>query len=591
MLILCGIPLAFMEMAVGQYTRQGPIGALSKLCPFFKGAGLATVAISFLFTTYYIVIITWSFYYMFHTFSSELPWTNCNHPWNSKLCRDGFSSPKSAAAHSAISGSGNITSTDYNLTSAITNMAANLTSFNTIGDSNNQSDNVTLLTNESRSPTEDFFIEKVLQKSSGIEEQGSVRWELLLILLMCWIIVYFCIWKGPKSTGKVVYFTATCPYLVLIILLVRGITLPGSEDGIDFFIKPRWSLLLDAKVWVNAAAQNFNSLGVAFGGLITMSSYSKFNNNIVRDVLILAVVDALTCLLAGFAIFAILGNLALSQSKAVADVVEEGPGLVFVIYPQAFNTMPVSQLFAFLFFFMLVCLGIDSQFASVEVIVTTIQDHFGHAVRRWLKRKEILVLIVCFVSFLAGLPNITQGGFYFFQLIDYYAAALSLMVLAFFEVIAICWFYGARNLAENIQHMTGSRPNIFFIICWYCISPLLIFGIWIFSMIQYKPLSIAGYVYPPWAVGLGWVIALVSVLCIPAGMLHGILTTPGNSWRKRFRNSFKPNMRPGQSPPILPDKDEANGLKADDIVLTNIVTSNNFSDQPYHKGSEDREYL
>ena len=50
-------------------------------------------------------------------------------------------------------------------------------------------------------------------------------------------------------------------------------------------------------------------------------------------------------------------------------------------------------------------------------------------------------------------------------------------------------------------------------------------------------------------------------------------------------------MRPEQSPPILPDKDEANGLKADDIVLTNIVTSNNFSDQPYHKGSEDREYL
>ena len=95
---------------------------------------------------------------MFHTFASELPWTNCNHPWNSKLCRDGFSSPKNAAAYSAISGSGNITLTDCNLTSAITNMAANLTSFNTIGDSNNQSDNVTLLTNESRSPTEDFFM-------------------------------------------------------------------------------------------------------------------------------------------------------------------------------------------------------------------------------------------------------------------------------------------------------------------------------------------------------------------------------------------------------------------------------------------------
>ncbi|GFR78997.1 transporter [Elysia marginata] len=80
--------------------------------------------------------------------------------------------------------------------------------------------------------------------------------------------------------------------------------------------------------------------------------------------------------------------------------------------------------------------------------------------------------------------------------------------------------------------MTGSRPNMFFIACWYCLSPLLIFGIWIFSMAQYKPLSIAGYVYPPWAVGLGWVIALFSVLCIPAGMLHSVLTSPGHSWLK-----------------------------------------------------------
>lgn len=594
MLVLCGVPLAFMEMAVGQYTRQGPIGALSKLCPFFKGAGIATVVISFLFTTYYIVIITWAVYYMFHTFSSKLPWTDCSHDWNSKYCNDGFNASDTSGSQSMglaydvmSGGTGNLTSDGFNLTSGV----FNLTSDTTMAPSHVKLETVTPINpNDSRSPTEDFFIENVLQKSSGIEDQGSMRWELLLILLMCWIVVYFCIWKGPKSTGKVVYFTATFPYLVLVILLVRGVTLPGSGQGIDFFIKPRWNLLLDAKVWVNAAAQNFNSLGVAFGGLITMSSYSKFKNNIVRDVLILAAVDAFTCLLAGFAIFAILGNLALTQGKAVEDVVEEGPGLVFVIYPQAFNTMPVSQLFAFLFFFMLVCLGIDSQFASVEVIVTTIQDHFGSAVRRTLKRKEVLVLIVCFVSFLAGLPNITQGGFYFFQLIDYYAAALSLMILAFFEVIAICWFYGARNLADNILLMTGARPNIFFIVCWYCLSPLLIFGIWIFSMVQYKPLSVAGYTYPPWAVGLGWVIALISVLCIPAGMIHGVLTSPGNSLIKKIKNSFKPIMNPEHGPPLNTAENEGGGFKDNGVVLTNVVTAN-FSDQPNQQRKDDRECL
>ncbi|GFO08625.1 sodium- and chloride-dependent gaba transporter ine-like [Plakobranchus ocellatus] len=586
MLVLCGVPLAFMEMAVGQYTRQGPIGALSKLCPFFKGAGLATVVISFLFTTYYVVIITWSFYYMFHTFTSELPWTHCNHSWNSELCWD----QKSAAKMAAVN---NVTFVTTNLSASYYDVTYNRTSASENGSAQSTTGNVVLQPNGSRSPTEDFFIENVLQKSSGIEEQGSVRWELLLILLMCWVIVYFCIWKGPKSTGKVVYFTATFPYLVLVILLGRGITLPGSDDGIEFFIKPRWELLLDAKVWVNAAAQNFNSLGVAFGGLITMSSYSKYNNNIVRDVLILAVVDAVTCLLAGFAIFAILGNLALSQGKAVGDVVEEGPGLVFVIYPQAFNTMPVAQLFAFLFFFMLICLGIDSQFASVEVIVTTIQDHYGHHVRHYLRRKEVLVFVVCLVSFLAGLPNITQGGFYFFQLIDYYAAALSLMILAFFEVIAICWFYGAKNLADNITHMTGIRPNAFFIVCWYFVSPLLILGIWIFSLVQYKPLSIAGYTYPDWAVALGWIIALVSVACIPIGMFHGVMMSPGTSWGKKLVNSFNPILMPEHGQPIFTDKSppiHSNGLGGSDIGLTQVVTPG-FAEQPDQRGREERDCL
>ncbi|KAK7483431.1 hypothetical protein BaRGS_00025371 [Batillaria attramentaria] len=334
MLILCGVPLAYMEMAIGQYTHRGPLGAIGKLCPFFKGAGLATVVISYLFTTYYVIIITWSFYYMFSTFQSELPWTSCDQEWSSAQCW--------------------VNSTNATLPRS----------------------------NDSRSPTEDFYIERVLERTSGIEDQGTIRWQLLLILLGCWVLIYLCIWKGPKSTGK-------------------------------------------AKRCVSA------------GG------------------------------------------------------------------------------------------GGRGHFASVEVIVTTIQDHFGDLVKRYLRRKEVLVAVVCFVSFLCGLPNITQGGFWFFTLIDYYAAALSLMILAFFEVIGVTWFYGAGCLARDIRDMTGSGPNIFFVACWYLISPLLIFGIFIFSMIQYRPLSMAGYTYPVWAQVLGWIIALISVVCIPLGMLHAVYTAKG----------------------------------------------------------------
>ena len=61
---------------------------------------------------------------------------------------------------------------------------------------------------------------------------GEIKWDLSLCLLLSWIIVFVCLSRGIKSSGKVVYFTATFPYLILIILLVRGLLLEGAFEGV-----------------------------------------------------------------------------------------------------------------------------------------------------------------------------------------------------------------------------------------------------------------------------------------------------------------------------------------------------------------------
>ncbi|XP_029915150.1 sodium- and chloride-dependent GABA transporter ine [Myripristis murdjan] len=490
MLFLCGIPLLFMEFAVGQYTRLGPVHALAKVCPLLKGVGLATVVISFMFSTYYNVLLGWALYYLFSSFGAALPWQSCNNTWNvAENCSSGFP--------------GN--------------------------------------TSHLQSASQQFFDLRLLEKTGGIDEAGGLRWELLGALLLAWVIVYLCIFKGVKSTGKVVYFTAVFPYVILFALLINNVQLPGAKNGILFFVTPVWSKLFEVKIWVNAAAQVFNSIGIGFGSMISMASYNKFNNNILRDTLIVSLTNSFTSILAGFVIFSAIGYMAHVHNLPVDNIATDGPGLVFVVYPEVLSTMPVYQLWTPLFFFMLLCLGLDSQFANVEVAVTFIKDGFGPKVLRFLRKEELLVLAVCVVGFLLGIPHITKGGVYVFQLMDHYTAVVSLMFLAFFEVLAICWIFGLKRISIMTKKMLGKPANIYFRVCWLVCAPMLVLCILISSVIQYTPAHYGDYTYPVWAEVVGWGISLVSIVWIPLGAIQEIYNNKG-SLLQRVKTAVTPTL-------------------------------------------------
>ncbi|XP_032222489.1 sodium- and chloride-dependent GABA transporter 1 isoform X2 [Nematostella vectensis] len=523
MLLICGMPLFFMELSLGQFVSLGPVTSWAAICPISKGVGFAMLVVSFLCCVYYNVIIAWCLYYLFESFAKDVPWKTCDNWWNTATCLRGRApSPTSANSTNSTMCSA-ITSAATSLANATSNCTSNLTD--------------TAL-KEYSSPSKEFYENYVLRITPDIDTFGVMRWQLVVCLILAWVLVYFCLWKGIKSSGKVVYFTATFPYLVLVILLIRGLTLPGAMKGLSFYLKPNFSKLGDAIVWVDAATQIFYSLGIGFGSLIAMGSYNKFHNNCFRDAMTVSVINCSTSVFAGLVIFSVLGFMAEVLGKEVSEVATSGPGLAFVVYPEGIAQMPISPFWSICFFFMLLTLGLDTQFAMFEAVTTGLGDEYVRLLRN---RKELFTAFLCFCCFLLGLPIVSQSGAFIMNLYVWQAGGVSLVFLAFFEVIVVAWGYGADRFALDIETMTGNKVWPWWPIAWKYITPAVITGIFIFSLVQWQGVSYDDYQYPPWAEFVGWVMALSSMLWIPGVAIYKMSRAKG-TFMERWRSLTRPDQ-------------------------------------------------
>ncbi|XP_015595670.1 sodium-dependent dopamine transporter isoform X2 [Cephus cinctus] len=506
MLVVGGIPLFYMELALGQFNRKGAITCWGRLVPLLKGIGYAVVLIAFYVDFYYNVIIAWALRYFFASFSGMLPWTTCNNSWNTPRCRE-FDVNVSYVEGWGFSSLENLANWSQN----------HLESFvDPYG-----IDNSTKYT----SAAQEYFNRAILElhESGGLHDLGAVKWDIALCLFVVYLICYFSLWKGISTSGKVVWFTALFPYAVLLILLVRGVTLPGSDEGIRYYLSPNFSAITKAEVWVDAATQVFFSLGPGFGVLLAYASYNKYHNNVYKDALLTSVINSVTSFVAGFVIFSVLGYMAHASGKSIQDVATEGPGLVFIVYPAAIATMPGSMFWALIFFMMLLTLGLDSSFGGSEAIITALSDEFPVIG----KNREIFVACLFSLYFLVGLASCSQGGFYFFHLLDRYAAGYSMLFAVLAEAIAVSWIYGADRFCADIKDMIGFSPGVYWRVCWKFVAPIFIMFIIVYGLMGYEPLSYEDYVYPLWANVLGWLIATSSVAMIPGVAIYKIIVTPG----------------------------------------------------------------
>uniref|UniRef100_A0A3B4BF66 Transporter n=1 Tax=Periophthalmus magnuspinnatus TaxID=409849 RepID=A0A3B4BF66_9GOBI len=510
MLFLAGLPLFFMESALGQFCSQGPINVW-RAVPLLQGVGVAMVLITLIVSFYYNVIIAYSLFYMFASFQSPLPWARCS-GWGSDNCTDPHTGTCITPRYIQIHTSHTHTHTEVHTSPTGTRITHRGT-----------------------------HSEEALRRSSGMDETGTVVWHLALCLLLSSIIVGAALIKGIKSSGKVVYFTATFPYVVILILLIRGATLEGARDGIEYYIGTQSNLtkLADAQVWKDAATQTFYSLSIGWGGVLTLASYNNFNNNVFKDAFIVCFTNAGTSVFAGFAIFSILGHMAFVYNKPVGEVVKEGFGLAFIAYPDALSKLPISPLWSVLFFFMLLTVGLDSQFAGIEVVITCVVDACPSLFN---SKRALLTLAISCSVFLLGLPCVTQAGIYWVTLIDQFLGTWVLLIVGFMEVAAVSYIYGGNRFIKDIEMMIGDKTFCFWLwwrACWFFISPCIILVILVWSLLTFTSPSYGSVPYPDWGLALGWCIAVFVLMWIPLIALYKFIKAQGSVW-ERLKSLCRP---------------------------------------------------
>ncbi|KAG5265029.1 hypothetical protein AALO_G00260660 [Alosa alosa] len=361
-----------------------------------------------------------------------------------------------------------------------------------------------------------FWYRETLNATATIEQSGGMQWWMILSLVSAWVVLYVAAIRGIETTGKV-------------------------------------NELINPTTWLDAGAQVLFSFSLAFGGLISFSSYNSVHNNCEQDAVIISIINGLTSVYSATVIYSIIGFRATEKFDECLngnimalmnafDVPEgnitennygdmlnyfnftspeiisglslkncnmedflsqgvEGTGLAFIVFTEAITKMPVAPIWSILFFIMLFCLGLSTMFGNIEGCVVPLQD-LNILPRTW--PKEVFTGLTCLVSCLIALIFTQGSGSYWLALFDGFAGSIPLLVIALCELIAAVLHLQHRQVSlvrrrfnKDIEFMIGHKPNIFWQITWRFLSPLIILVILVFYFVTTVSKQLTYIVWDP----------------------------------------------------------------------------------------------
>lgn len=355
------------------------------------------------------------------------------------------------------------------------------------------------------------FFNEYIGVSESFWQIGGIQWNVLLAVVIAWVITYAILRRGV-SKGIEVASKILIPALILMILVItiRGLTLPGAVEGLNVLLTPDFGALTDGSVWVAAYGQVFFSIGVGFSIMIAYSSYLPRRTDLTNSAFIVGLANCGFEFMAALGVFSVLGFLAVQQNVPVNEVVDSGIGLAFVTFPQIINQLPaLSSFFGLMFFGALFFAGITSAVSILECSIAGVREKFDMP-------RATAVNWVCGLAALVSLLYVTEGGLFYLDIIDRFMNNYGLVAAALVEVIFIAWV--ARRLGVFQDYANESsyfRAGRWWIVFLSIVTPLLLGAVTIFNLYNEVTTPYADY---PWSgiiiLGFG-----VAILCVAVGFV------------------------------------------------------------------------
>ena len=325
-----------------------------------------------------------------------------------------------------------------------------------------------------------YFTGSFLQANDTLGGLGTFVPFVAIAMLVGWVIMWVISHTDlEKGLGRVSKVLVPLLFAIMIFIVLFSLTLPGAGIGLAELYNPDWSLLLNFNIWMAAFGQIIFSLSLGMCIAFTYASYAQDDSDLVSNVLYVTLANCGFENFAAIGVFSILGYMSLQSGVAVPDLVTQGTGLVFIVYPTVFNVLgDWASVIGPLFFFTVYLAGLTSILSTIEPLSFSIQNKFG-----WSRNKTMTIL--CVFGAAVSMIYATAMGSYILGIADTFVNQIAILIGVIFECIIFAWIFKAENIIPKLNAKSKSiKLGKWWLVVVKYVLPIFIAIVWVGGILE-----------------------------------------------------------------------------------------------------------